>query len=231
MMDGSRTRMLIGADGMTRISNSRVAVFGLGGVGGYAVEALVRAGVGALTLIDADTVSESNLNRQIFATVSTVGRLKTEAAAERILSINPSCRLQVFSVFATAENMELFGLDQCDYVIDAIDTVSSKIALAAYCSARKIPVVSCMGSGNKLHADFVSADLYETKNCPLARAMRSLARKNGIERLKVIYAPAPSIGSVIQDGARHAPGSISYVPAQAGLKCAEEVLAALLGEI
>lgn len=183
-----RTRILLGDTAMDRLRDARVAVFGIGGVGGYVCEALARSGVGKLELIDSDRVSLTNLNRQIIATHETLGRYKTEVMRERILSINPAAEVRIHSCFFLPENADRFPFAEYDYVVDAVDTVAAKIELVCRAKACHIPVISCMGAGNKLDASrFRVADLYETKVCPLARVMRRELRRRQVEHLKVVY--------------------------------------------
>ena len=183
-----RTEMLLGADAMDRLARSRVAVFGVGGVGGYVCEALARSGVGALDLIDKDKVAVSNINRQIIATRETVGREKTDVMRERILSINPEAQVRVYPCFFLPENADIFPFAEYDYVVDAVDTVTAKIELVMRAKDAGVPVISSMGAGNKLDATaFRVADIYETKVCPLARVMRRELKKRNVEHLKVVY--------------------------------------------
>ncbi len=224
----SRTAMLIGEDAVNALRNARVAVFGVGGVGGYAVEALARAGVGAIDLIDSDKVSLSNINRQIIATEATVGMLKTDAAEERILSINPLCRVKKHPVFFDDSTAGQFNFSDYSYVIDAIDFVKGKLALAELCQRAGTALISAMGAGNKLDPTaFEVADIYETSVCPLARVMRTELKKRGIRQLKVVYsrekARRPIIKERSEDG-RTPPASISFVPSVAGLIIAGEVI-------
>ena len=225
-----RTAGLIGEAAVARLQNAHVAVFGIGGVGGYAVEALVRAGVGALDLIDNDTVSESNLNRQIIALHSTVGQYKTEVAANRARDINPDVKIAVHNTFFLPENADLFDFSQYDYVIDAIDTVAAKMELVRRANATGTPIISAMGTGNKLDPTaFRVSDIYKTEGCPLARTVRGLCRKEGIKHLKVVWSPEPPCGTTFTEGSRHAPASISFVPAAAGLVLAGTVIKDLCG--
>ena len=183
-----RTRWLLGEDAMQRLAGSRVAVFGVGGVGGYVVEALARSGVGALDLCDKDVVDVTNLNRQIVALESTIGRPKVDVAAERVLEINPDCRVTQHPVFFLPETMDQFDFTEYDYVVDAVDTVTAKLALILKAKEAGVPVISSMGAGNKLDPTaFRVADIYDTRVCPLAKVMRRECRKRGIERLKVVY--------------------------------------------
>ena len=227
----SRTELLLGAEGTEKLRKARVAVFGVGGVGGYAVEALARSGVGALDLIDDDTVSLTNINRQIIALHSTVGKPKVEVAAERVADINPACKVQTYRTFYTPETADDFDFTQYDYVIDAIDTVSGKIALAVQAQQAGTPLISSMGAGNKLDPTaFEVADIYATSVCPLARVMRRELRKRGIKSLKVVYsreeAMTPLVGEE-EPGVhqkRVTPGSVAFVPSVAGLILAGEVI-------
>ena len=185
-----RTRMLVGDEPLARLAKARVAVFGVGGVGGSCVEALARAGIGSLHLYDDDTVSESNLNRQLAALRSTIGRPKGEVLAERILDINPACQVKTIRMFYLPENADTVDLKQYDYVVDAVDTVAAKLELAVRCTAQNVPIISAMGSGNKLDPTaFVVTDLSKTQGCPLARVMRKELRKRGITHLKVVWSP------------------------------------------
>ena len=226
-MQFSRTALLLGETGIEKLKKSRVAVFGVGGVGGYVVEALARAGVGALDLIDKDTVSVSNINRQIIAMHSTVGRLKTEVAAERAKDINPDICVRVHDVFYLPETAGDFDFTQYDYVVDAIDTVSGKLALVEQAKRANIPVISSMGAGNKLDATaFEVADITKTSVCPLARVMRRELKKRGIEHLKVVYSKEEPLPSplVDEESGKPIPGSISFVPSVVGLIIAGEVI-------
>ena len=229
----SRTALLLGDDAIERISRARVAIFGVGGVGGYALEALVRSGIGAVHLIDPDTVSTSNINRQIIATTETVGMKKTEAAKARALSINPELDVRTSDVFYSAECSADFDLSEYDYVIDAIDSVSAKITLIENATNVGTPIISSMGAGNKLDPTaFLVSDISKTSVCPLARVMRTELRKRGINHLKVVYSKEEPIKAVAEDEnkenqpkiTRHAPGSISFVPSVVGLIIAGEVI-------
>lgn len=220
-----RTAGLIGEEAVLRLSRARVAVFGIGGVGGHAVEALVRAGVGALDLVDNDTVSESNINRQIIALHSTVGRPKTEVAAERARDINPDVKITTHNTFFLPENADTFDFSAYDYVIDAIDTVNAKMELYRRANAAGVPLIAAMGTGNKLDPTALRvSDIYKTEGCPLARTVRGLCRREGIKKLKVVYSPEPPAGATFADNGRHAPSSISFVPAAAGLLLAATVI-------
>ena len=230
-MDLTRTRLLLGDEGMEKLKNARVAVFGVGGVGGYAVEALARSGVGALDLIDDDVVAPSNLNRQIIALQSTVGKPKVEVAATRIADINPDCIVRTYRTFYTPDTAGQFDFSLYDYVIDAIDTVTGKIALVMQAQAAGTPIISSMGAGNKLDPSaFEVADIYKTSVCPLARVMRRELKKRGVKRLKVVYSREEALtpeGEIEQDAVhkkRATPGSVAFVPAVAGLILAGEVV-------
>ena len=226
-----RTRMLLGDEAMERLQKARVAVFGLGGVGGYTVEALARAGIGRLDLIDSDTVSISNINRQILATHATVGMEKTEAARLRVLDINPDCIVRVHNVFYTPETADLFDFREYDYIVDAIDTVTGKLALVQRAHDAGTPIICCMGTGNKLDASaFQVADISKTSMCPLARIMRKELGKRGIKHLKVVYSQEEALTPTGWEeeaaaiGKRQIPGSVSFVPGAAGLILAGEVI-------
>ena len=219
-----RTEQLLGREGVERLRRARVAVFGVGGVGGYVVEALARCGVGALDLIDADTVASSNRNRQIIAAVSTLGKAKVEAARDRVLDINPDCLVNIHKVFYLPETADCFDFKEYDYVVDAIDTVTGKLMLVMQAKAAGTPIISSMGTGNKLDPTaFRVADIYETRVCPLARVMRRELRKRGIRSLKVVYSEEEPLGR------GNTPGSVSFVPSAAGLIMAGEVCKELLG--
>lgn len=217
----SRTEMLIGADALTKLSRSRVAVFGIGGVGGYVVESLVRAGVGAVDLIDNDTVSESNINRQIIALSSTVGQLKTEVMRQRVLDINSEVKVNCINKFVLPDNIDEFDFSVYDYVVDAIDTVSGKLAIIEKAYREDIPVISSMGTGNKLDPTrFEVTDINKTSVCPLARVMRYELKKRGVKKLKVLYSkeePIKPNNTQNNDKTKAVPGSISFVPSVAGL--------------
>jgi len=231
-----RTRMLLGEEAMQKLYRARVAVFGIGGVGGYTVEALARAGIGALDLIDSDSVSLSNINRQLLATHSTVGMLKVEAARQRILDINPQAKVTVWPVFYTPETADLFDFTQYDYIVDAIDTVTGKLALVERATQAGTPIICCMGTGNKLDAAaFQVADISRTSMCPLARVMRKELVKRGIRHLKVVYSQEEAMTPTGWEeeaaaiGKRQIPGSVSFVPGAAGLLLAGEVIKDLTG--
>ena len=221
----------MGADGIKKLKSARVAVFGVGGVGSYAVEALARSGVGALDLIDDDVVSQTNINRQLIALHSTIGRAKVEVAAERIADINPDCAVRAYKTFYTPETAGQFDFSQYDYVVDAIDNVSGKIALAGQAQEAGVPIISAMGAGNKLDPTaFEVADIYKTSVCPLARVMRRELKRRGIKRLKVVYSKEEALtplDSEEENGVhqkRQTPGSVAFVPSVTGLIIAGEVI-------
>lgn len=231
-----RTQMLLGESAMERLQKARVAVFGLGGVGGYVVEALARSGVGQLDLIDNDTVGLTNLNRQILATYATLGMPKTEAARERVLQINPACCVRTHALFFGPDTESQFDFAQYDYIVDAIDTVTGKLALVQKAHSAGTPIISCMGTGNKLDAAaFQVADISKTSMCPLARVMRKELKKRGIAHLKVVYSqeeaqtPTGWEEEAAAIGKRQIPGSLSYVPGAAGLILAGEVIKDIAG--
>lgn len=232
----SRTELLIGNDSVKKIRDSRVAVFGLGGVGGYVVEALVRCGIGAIDLIDCDKVGFTNLNRQIIATVDTVGREKTEVSKERVHSINPECKVTIHNVLYLPESGDSIDFQDFDYVVDAIDSVAGKMEIVERAKKFGIPIISSMGTGNKLDPTKLEvADIYETSVCPLSKVIRKECRKRGIDSLKVVYSREEPMKCIVtnEPGAntkRHAPGSISFVPSVAGLIIASEVVKDLIKE-
>ena len=226
-----RTQMLLGTDALERLQKARVAVFGIGGVGGYTVEALARSGVGQLDLIDSDTVSVSNINRQILATDSTVGMLKVDAAKKRVLDINPNCIVRTYAVFYTPETADQFDFTQYDYIVDAIDTVTGKLARVERAHAANTPIICCMGTGNKLDASaFEVSDISKTSMCPLARVMRRELSKRGIKHVKVVYSKEEALAPTGWEeeaaalGKRQIPGSVAFVPGAAGLILAGEVI-------
>ena len=239
---GSRTAMMLGEDGYRRLRGARVAVFGVGGVGGYAVEALARAGVGAIDLIDSDRVSESNINRQIIATRATVGQLKTEAARARILEINPECRVSCHSVFFSPETAKSFDFTAYDYIIDAIDSTAEKVELIALAKSAGVEIISAMGAGNKLDPTrFKVSDISKTTVCPLAKAVRTQLRRRGINHTKVVFSDEPPVLALADSAPfvegdaelsdeqkkyakRRAPGSVSFVPSVMGLILAGEAI-------
>ncbi|MDY4068511.1 MAG: tRNA threonylcarbamoyladenosine dehydratase [Lachnospiraceae bacterium] len=244
----SRTELLLGKDAMEKLRGSRVAVFGIGGVGGYVCEALVRSGVGAFDLIDDDKVCLTNLNRQIIATRSTVGKYKTEVMKERMLDINPEVQVETRQCFFLPENADTFPFEAYDYVVDAVDTVTAKLGLVMKCKEKNVPIISSMGAGNKLDASqFRVADIYKTKVCPLAKVMRRELKKRGVKKLKVVYSEEQPIRPIedmaiscrthciCPPGAAHKcterrdiPGSVAFVPSAAGLIIAGEVVKDLI---
>ena len=231
----SRQEILLGPDAMERLAQAAVAVFGVGGVGSYVAEALARSGIGRLLLIDSDRVSESNLNRQLIALRSTIGQLKVEAARDRIADINPKAAVEVYPIFVTPENLSQIPLEDCNYVVDAIDSVSAKLALAERCQREGIPLIASMGTGNKLDPCRLElADISETSVCPLARVMRRELRKRGIDHLEVLYSREEPVSPRISPeqppkGRRAVPGSVSFVPSAAGLIIAGRVVRRLAG--
>ncbi|MGN0813482.1 MAG: ThiF family adenylyltransferase [Candidatus Coproplasma sp.] len=228
----TRTALVLGEENIERLSLCRVAVFGLGGVGGYAVECLARIGIGTLDLFDGDVFSLSNINRQILAVQSSIGVLKTQAAVQRIKSINPDICANEHPFFFNEQTKNEVDFSAFDYVIDAIDDVGAKILLAVCCKEANTPLISCMGTGNKLNPmGFKVADIYKTKVCPLARVMRRELKAKGIERLKVVYSEEESTTAVICEGGRHIPGSVSFVPPAAGLLLAAETVKDLINKI
>ena len=235
----SRTQFLLGSEAMEKLKKARVAVFGLGGVGGYVAEALARSGVGALELVDHDTISLTNLNRQILATHDTVGRFKAEVAAERVKAINPDMDARAIKTFYLPETAHQFDFTRYDYVVDAIDTVTGKLMLVQAAQAAGTPIISSMGTGNKLDPTaFRVADIHETSVCPLARIIRKECRKRGIEKLKVVYSTEEPIKTVLSpddpawaelpQGRNALPGSVCFVPAAAGMIIAREVIKDLI---
>jgi tRNA A37 threonylcarbamoyladenosine dehydratase len=221
----SRTETLIGTDALKKLAASRVAVFGVGGVGGYIVEALARAGVGNIDLIDNDDINVTNINRQIIALQSTVGQSKVEVAKSRILDINPQTNVTTHKKFFSPETSGEFDFSQYDYVVDAIDSVTGKIELVLKSREANSPIISCMGTGNKLHPEmFEIADIYKTSVCPLAKVMRTELKKRGIKKLKVLY----SKETPIKQAGQRVPASISFVPPVAGLIIAGEVIRDLI---
>ncbi len=241
----SRTKMLLGEEAVDRLSGKRVAIFGIGGVGGYVCEALVRSGIGSFDLIDSDEVAESNLNRQIIATTDTIGKYKVDVMKERMLSINPEAKVNVYRCFFLPENADEFPFSEYDYIVDAVDTVTAKIEIIMKAKEMGIPVISSMGAGNKLDGSkFRVADIYKTSIDPLARVMRRELKKRGVKDLKVVYSeeeprepftlstqPEESTSGVDKDGSRadsrprrSTPGSVAFVPSVAGLIIAGEVV-------
>lgn len=224
MEEFSRTERLLGTAALDKLASCRVAVFGIGGVGGHAAEALVRSGIGAIDIIDGDEVALSNINRQIIALHSTVGKLKVDVAAERFLDINPNIQIKKHSIRFSEETSEKFDFSDYDYVIDAVDDVRAKVLLSVMCSDVNTPLISSMGAGNKLDPTrFRVADIYETSVCPLARVMRTELRKRGVERLKCVFSDEKP-AAVPKDGERVVPASCAFVPSVAGLIIAGEVV-------
>ena len=226
-----RTAMLLGEEAVDKLQKARVAIFGIGGVGGYTLEALARAGVGQLDLIDSDTVSRSNINRQILATQSTVGMPKVEAGKKRVLDINPDCVVRTWEIFYTPETADQFDFTRYDYIVDAIDTVTGKLMLIQRSHECGTPIISCMGTGNKLDASaFEVSDIAKTTMCPLARIVRKELGKRGIKHLKVVYSKEEALSPTGWEeeakalGKRQIPGSVSFVPGAAGLILAGEVI-------
>ena len=227
----SRTQMLLGEAAMKKLKNSRVAVFGVGGVGGYVCESLVRSGVGHFDLIDSDTVSLSNINRQIIATHRSVGQYKVDVMKERMLDINPDVDVKVYRCFFLPENADDFPFEEYDYVVDAVDTVTAKIELVMKCKEKNVPIISSMGAGNKLNASaFLVADIYKTNMCPLAKVMRRELKKRGVRKLKVVYSEEKPLipQGEVNDGRRSTPGSVAFVPSVAGLIAGGEVIQDLI---
>lgn len=240
----ARTQLLLGKEGIEKLKQSRVAVFGIGGVGGYVCEGLVRSGIGSFDLIDDDRVCLTNLNRQIIATRKTVGQYKAEVMKERMLDINPHVEIRIYKCFLLPDNSETFPWDEYDYVVDAVDTVTAKIEIVMKCQEHNIPVISCMGAGNKLDgSQFRVADIYKTKMCPLAKVMRRELKKRGVKKLKVVYSeekptrPLEDMSiscrahCICPPGTEHKctdrrdiPGSVAFVPSIAGLIIAGEVV-------
>ena len=246
----SRTELLLGKEAMDKLANSKVAVFGVGGVGGYVCEALARSGVGSFDLIDDDKVCLTNLNRQIIATRKSVGKYKTDVMKERILDINPDAKVEMHKCFFLPENADEFPFDSYDYVVDAVDTVTAKIELVLQSQKKGVPIISSMGAGNKLDGSmFQVADIYKTKVCPLAKVMRRELKKRGVKKLKVVYSEEQPVrpledmsiscrtNCICPPGAQHKcterrdiPGSVAFVPSVAGLIIAGEVVKDLCKE-
>ncbi|MDR1734411.1 MAG: tRNA threonylcarbamoyladenosine dehydratase [Oscillospiraceae bacterium] len=240
----ARTQLLLGAEGLQRLKEARVIVFGIGGVGAFAAEALVRSGIGAIDLVDDDKLCLTNLNRQLIATRKTVGSVKVNVMRDRLLEINPQCTVTAHETFYNADTADRFDMTVYSYVLDAIDTVSAKLLLIERCQAAGTPIISCMGAGNKLDPTrFTIADIYETSVCPLAKVMRNELRKRGIQKLKVVYSQEPPLKPIEDDSVsckhhcvcppgtqrncsirRQVPGSIAFVPSVAGLIQAGEVI-------
>ena len=226
----SRTALLLGEEALHRLSGASVIVFGLGGVGSYVVEALARTGIGTLGIVDNDVISASNINRQLYALHSTIGRSKVDVAYERITDINPYCCVKLYNMFYLPETADSIILSDYDYIVDCIDTVSAKIELIVRAQAIGVPVISSMGTGNKLDPSLLRiADISKTSVCPLARVMRTELRKRGVNHVKCIFSTEEPSNTVVADGSRHAPGSIAFVPSVAGLMIAGEVVRDLIG--
>ena len=225
----TRTQLILGKDAMTKLFKSNVIVFGVGGVGSYVVEAIARSGVGAIDIVDNDKICLTNINRQIIATHKTLDKNKVDVAKERILEINPNCKVKTFKIFYLPENSDLINFSKYDYVIDAIDTITGKIEIIKQAEKHKVPVLSCMGTGNKLDpTKFIVSDIYKTSVCPLAKVMRKLCKDNKIESLKVVYSKeepiSPKEQSEEKTNKRQIPGSVAFVPSVAGLIIAGEVI-------
>ena len=227
-----RTECLIGKENMAKLANSNVAVFGIGGVGSYCVEGLARAGVSKFVLVDNDTINRSNINRQIHALEDTVGQFKTLCQKERILKINKDASVKTYEIFYLKETMDQVDIKNCDYIVDAMDTISAKIALIEYAKENGIKIISCMGTGNKLNnTAFKVADIYDTKVCPLCKVMRKELKQRNIENLKVVYSeeePEQFTKVIEQNTGRNIPASISFVPSVAGLIICGEVVKDIL---
>ncbi len=238
MQTFSRVELLVGSENLKKLKNSSVALFGVGGVGGYVAEALARSGVGKLAVFDADTVSLSNINRQIIATTQTVGKDKVEVIKERLLSINPKMEVQTFKVFYLAENADQYDLSEYDYIVDAVDTVSAKIEIISRAKKANVPVISCMGTGGKLDITALKvSDVEKTSGCPLARVMRRELKNRGITDVKVVYSEEKVVFSQgekqkadVTHAGRPVPPSMMFVPATAGLMLAKEVVFDLLAK-
>lgn len=233
-MSFSRTEMLLGKEALHHLKNQRVAVFGIGGVGGYVVEALVRSGIGSIDVIDNDKISISNINRQIIATRKTIGKYKVDVMKERILDINPDCRVYTHPCFYLPDTKDGFDFCDYDYVVDAVDTVTAKIQLVMEAKEKEVPIISCMGTGNKLNpTELEVADLSKTSVCPLAKVMRRELKKRGIHHLKVVYSKEQPITPEIcreETNKRANPGSVAFVPPVAGFIIASEVIKDLIKE-
>jgi len=232
----SRTELLIGKDGIQKLQKSNIIVFGVGGVGGYAIEALVRSGLGKITLVDNDTVSETNINRQIIATSKNTGQFKVDVMKERILDINPDACVETYKTFFLPENSSDFDFSKYDYIVDAIDTVKAKIELVVKANEYKVPIISAMGAGNKLDpSKFEVADIYKTSVCPLAKVMRTELKKRRIKHLKVVYSKEipvkpQNIGNIEMNRKRQIPGSFAPAPAVMGLIISGEVIRDLISK-
>lgn len=220
-----RTEMLIGKENLQKLKNSHVAVFGIGGVGGYVTEAIARAGIGKIDIIDNDTVTESNINRQIIATTKTIGKLKVDVMKERLLDINPEIQVNAFDILYLPETANVFDFSKYDYIVDAVDNVTAKIQLVLQAKESNTPIISSMGTGNKLDPTaFMVSDIYKTEVCPLAKVMRTELKKRGIKKLKVVYSKEQPVTN------QRPPASISFVPSVAGLIIASEVVKDIIKE-
>ena len=230
----SRTEMLLGAEAVEKLKNSHVIIFGIGGVGSFSAEAVARVGVGEITIVDKDKVSSSNINRQLIALHSTVGMAKVEVMKKRIADINPDIKVNALESFCLPENVDEFFRKKVDYVIDAVDTVSAKIAIIEKCIAENIGIISAMGAGNKLNPqDFMVADIYKTEECPLCRVIRRELKKRNIRRLKVVYSkekPVKTSGETDEESGKVIPGSVSFVPSTMGLILAGEAIKDIICE-
>lgn len=230
-----RTQLLLGEASMDILNNSSVAVFGVGGVGGYVAEALVRSGIGSIDIIDNDKVSETNINRQIIATTKTVGQYKVDVLKQRILEINPDCKVTAYKCFYLPETKSEFDFSSYDYIVDAVDTVTAKIQLVLEAGDNNVPIISSMGAGNKLNpAEFEVADISKTSVCPLAKVMRRELKKHGVNHLKVVYSKEPPIKPGISEevtGKRAVPGSVAFVPSVVGMIIASEVVKDLIVQL
>lgn len=230
----SRTAMLIGEENVKKLNNSHVLIFGLGGVGSYTTEALARAGIGEFTLVDGDTVALSNINRQLYALHSTVGKYKTEVAKERILDINPKSKINIITDFVTGENIGKFFTSEFDFCIDAIDDTNAKTAIAVMCDNKNIPLIASMGTGAKLHGEkFTITDISKTQYCPLCRVMRKKYRDAGVKKVTVLYSDEQPVKNAFEskeEGTHRVPSSISFIPSQAGLRIAQFTITELTKE-
>lgn len=229
MEELKRTYALLGEENVKKLENKKVIIFGVGGVGGYTVEALARTGVGTIDIVDSDEVALSNINRQIIALHSTVGRKKVEVMKERIFDINSQISVRAYDLFVTPENLCDFDLTKYDYVVDAIDTVSTKVAIAEFCDKNGVNVISSMGAGNKVNpCAFKVSDIYKTAVCPLAKAVRTRLKKLGVKKLKVVYSEEEPASSVTDENGKHVPTSCAFIPSVAGLIIASEVVKDLI---
>ena len=226
----TRTRAMLGDESVMQLQSKHVAVFGLGGVGGHAAETLCRGGIGTFTLVDSESFDETNINRQIFATLKTVGKKKVDGASERLLSINPQCKIRRFPIFFNEESPVDDLFNGVDYILDASDTVAGKMLLIKIAKEKNIPIISCMGTGNKLDPTaFRVADIYKTSVCPLARVIRAQCKKSGIDSLKVVYSEEEPMKIVSEEKfGRRAPASVSFVPGVAGMILAGEIIKDLI---